>query len=303
MTDSSDRYGAGSQWRNIVKRLSASTVDFANFKRTPEFMMFATLDPRKFGLSYLRTLTYQLYKNLSSDEKEILRNTSNRQTGNPHSIKVGGQQVDLEYIHSATEAAFIKPIVERVSTIVEIGAGYGRTCHTILDNFVDIEHYLIVDLPYTLELSSTYLSKVLAVENFNKVQFISTEEVGFFFSSFTEKNVLFINIDSMGEMSLDVVRNYLSLIDAHGEFFFTKNTVGKYSPKDVGETMVRQSDYVDAISSGLMPSVIDVFDLDEISERTATYNKVYTPSENWRRAQDSDCDCYPHYHLTLFEKC
>lgn len=302
MTDITNEFSSGPQWNNIVKRLSASTTDFSNLKRTSELMIFATFDPDRFGLAYLRTLIFHLYNNLDNDSKEILKNTQNRSLGNPYTARIGGEDIDLDYIQSAAEAAFIKPVIGNVSTVIEIGAGYGRTCHTIINNFKHIDRYCIIDLPYSIGLSSAYLALALPPDDFKKISFISTDDVASFFSTLVEQNVLFINIDSMAEMTAEVARNYLSLINRHGHYFFSKNAVGKYYPGDMGEKNVRREDYKDAIASGLIPEVINVFDLDEIDSRIDRYKEAYKPSGAWKLLRESGSDCYLHYYLALFEK-
>ena len=45
-------------------------------------------------------------------------------------------------------------------TILEIGAGYGRTAHAILNTF-KINKYFIIDLNTNLQLAKKYLNKIL----------------------------------------------------------------------------------------------------------------------------------------------
>ena len=295
-------FNPGTQWQNIINRLSTSTFDLTNMKNTPELMLFGTFDPQKFGVCYLRTLIYYVYNNLSNEAKDILKNTKNRLLGNPYVTKIEGEYIDLDYIQSASETAFIKPELDQVSTIIEIGAGYGRTCHTIINNCSHLINYYIIDLPFSTKLSSAYLKMVLSDEDFNKLIFINTDEINSFLTSFKESPVLFINIDSMAEMSADVVKNYFSMIDQFGHYFFSKNTVGKYAPYDMGEKNINQKEYRDAIESGLIPQVINVFDLQEIKSCIQQYKKTYTPSKFWHLKRESPSDCYLHYYLALFEK-
>jgi putative sugar O-methyltransferase len=77
--------------------------------------------------------------------------------------------------------------------IVEIGAGFGRTCHVLLTMNDSIEEYIIIDLPQMIELSKIYLKKVIP-NNFFKIKFISCEDIKEFYKTPSD---LVININSL----------------------------------------------------------------------------------------------------------
>jgi len=87
---------------------------------------------------------------------EIFNKIKNTSLGNPVDINYKGHKVNLDYLLSVEELIFLYSYLPNVQSIVEIGAGFGRTVHGILSNF-DIEKYFIIDLQPVLDLSKKYL--------------------------------------------------------------------------------------------------------------------------------------------------
>ena len=95
-----------------------------------------------------------------------------------------------------------------IRNVVEIGAGFGRSCHELLNLIESIDEYVIIDLPEIINLSSTYLKKVIP-NHFHKIKFVenTNEEL-----IETLKPDLVINVDSFQEMPVDVIDNYIKIM-------------------------------------------------------------------------------------------
>lgn len=274
-------------WKEInEKQLSPENIeaDFENFKSSSINHKLALFNPEVNGVRYLKTVNFLLASTLSSAEKSLLKNTMNRDLGNPLSIRYEGVSVCLDYLQAAKEVDFIQRATAlEKSSIVEIGAGYGRTCHTLLSNF-DIEHYCIIDLPNALQLSHRYLSEVLDASSFKKISFISVAE---FDASKLGAFDLAINIDSFAEMDKEVVHEYLAFIDMHCKAFYTKNPVGKYYDQSLdghsqGEEVIEL-----ALKQGVLTDILDIDNQSEVTEASKKFLQAYKPSADWAAKADS----------------
>ena len=77
----------------------------------------------------------------------------------------------LRYIKTAGDIQSLFP-VEQPLTIVEIGGGYGGLCR-ILHELLPIKKYIIIDLPYALQLTKKYLDYF----HLKNVEFLSFENL------------------------------------------------------------------------------------------------------------------------------
>ena len=230
-------------------------VDFENFKSNSANYKIALFNPETNGYKYLRTLVYQLCRSLTQKQIEKLKRIENKEYGNPISVTYHGQKICLDYLQAVYEIDFI----ERHNNfenqyILEIGAGYGRTCHTILSNY-DVQRYYILDLETCLNLSQKYLKTVLNEKNYSKIQFVPVADFPLL------ENVKFdisINIDSMSEMTSKIVYDYLLYIDKHSRLFFVKNPVGKYMLNDSSDDTPDQDAVSHALSTGILKDIIEV---------------------------------------------
>src|SRR5258706_1229291 len=114
---------------------------------------------------------------MQTPKPSALWNYINRRhvTAKPFAVTWKGQSICLDYLQAIYELRFISerfPLDGR--RIVEIGAGYGRTCHAIVSNH-DVRSYTIIDLPNCLALSQKYLEAVLDRERFGRIEFILPE--------------------------------------------------------------------------------------------------------------------------------
>lgn len=289
-------------WKEInEKQLSLENIEsgFENFKSSPINYKIALFNPEVNGVRYLKTVNFLLASSLSEAEKSLIANTANRDLGKPLSIQFEGMSVCLDYLQAATEANFIRQSLELANAnVIEIGAGYGRTCHTLLSNF-EIASYSIVDLPNALQLSSRYLGEVLDAQTYGKIKFISVAE--FSPSSLGEFD-LAINIDSFAEMDAEVVHEYLAFIDSHCGAFYVKNPVGKYYDKSLDGHSQGKEVIELALKQGVLTDILDIDDQAAVNAASKKFLTAYSPGESWAHKNDAWAPPFSYIWQALFLK-
>ncbi|MBL4580299.1 MAG: putative sugar O-methyltransferase [Flavobacteriales bacterium] len=289
-------------WKEInEKQLSPENIEanFENFKSSSINHKLALFNPEVNGVRYLKTVNFLLASTLSSAEIRLLGNTKNRDLGNPLCIQYKGMSACLDYLQAAKEVDFIqREITLENSSIIEIGAGYGRTCHTLLSNF-DIEQYCIIDLPNALQLSRRYLSEVLGAPSFKKITFISVAE---FDASKLGTFDLAINIDSFAEMDKEVVHEYLAFIDKHCTAFYAKNPVGKYYDQSLDGHSQGNEVIELALKQGVLTDILDIDNQSEVNEASKKFLLAYKPSAHWTVKADSWAVPFSYIWQSLFAK-
>lgn len=216
--------------------------------------------------------------------------------GSPPTIRFEGFDVSLDYLLGLEEFAFCRETLDKSDSVCEIGAGFGRTCHTML-SLTDIDSYTIIDLPEVLALSKAYLRQVLNEKEFKKITFLSSENC----KSLGDFD-LAINIDSLQEMPNEVGKAYLDLIADKGRYFFTKNVMGKYSPSDIDLEITNQSQFESAMQMGLMTDKLNLFDTVSRSESVKIYHQRFCPSGFSLLKTQRGFGQYFSYELSMFEK-
>jgi len=217
--------------------------------------------------------------------------------GNPIEVIVKGQSVNLDYVFSVQEIIFCERTLNNIHSVVEIGAGFGRTCHAILSNYAHVLTYTIIDIPEVLELSKRYLQLVLDENVYQKINFLenwNTDKV--------EDGGLYINIDSIQEMEQEVAISYLSLIDRKGSYFYSRNAVCKYAPSAIGLMDFDRTEFDNAISVGICQDVVDIFNSDDLNNARNKYMEKYKPSINWKLIKQEISLPWAYYHHVLYSK-
>jgi hypothetical protein len=235
---------------------------------------------------------------LDADGWERLRRIRNREFGRPIAVRSHGELVCMDYLQAVLELGFFAPEVELTgATVLEIGAGYGRTCHAVLANH-DVAEYHIVDLANSLELARAYLGVVLDDGEFSKVRFQSIHDL-----PNLSGNVRFdlcVNIDSFAEMEADTVRNYLDLVAARCRHLYVKNPVGKYLDKSLDDHSQGDELVAMALSTGLLRTVIDIHDSEAVSEQSREFVAAYLPAPNWTCVAEEWAPPWSYYWQALY---
>jgi putative sugar O-methyltransferase len=275
-------------------------VNISNFKSSDINFKLALWDPRRNGVRYLKTLIYNLAAVLGEDNWDRMRNIRNRDVGNPICVRYDGELVCLDYLQAVFELEFISRHVSMAGAhVLEIGAGYGRTCHAFLSNH-DIATYTVIDLENSLALASEYLRTVLSAEQFTKISFVSAADA--------EKDIsggrfdLCINIDSFAEMTPETVTEYLALIDGHCGAFYVNNPVGKYLDKSLDGHWQGNELVESALSTGLLREIIDIHDNQAVREQVGKFTDAYRPGPRWDCVADAAAVPWSYYWQALYRR-
>jgi putative sugar O-methyltransferase len=297
-----DKYGP-SRLRARHDRIHATdeaVTEISSFKAKPINFKIGFWNPEVNGTRYLKALMYNLAADFSDENWKRLRRIENRDIGDPITITYDGEQVCMDYLLSVLELGFIAGNVELDgSRVLEIGAGYGRTCHTVLSNH-DLREYHIIDLPSSLKLSSGYLRSVLPEEQFARIHFTPIDEVDTRYadSAFDVS----LNINSFAEMNEGTIDAYLALIDAHSDYFYIRDPVGKYLDGSLDGHAEGREIVEMALSTGKLRDVIDIHDNRAIAARRPDFVDAYRPGLRWTCVADGWFRPWSYYWQALYGK-
>lgn len=179
--------------------------------------------------------------------------------GNPPRVYSRGKLISQDLANSLLEfESVMNSGIDRngINTVMELGAGYGRTAYAYL-KLIPSLRYFVVDIPPALYISQTYLSrqfkekKIFSFRKFSEYSQIRDElensDIAFFLPSQLEllpdKSVdLFINISSFQEMRPDQIDYFFEQIDRlTGKYFFFKEWKISRIPYD--NLVIREEDY------------------------------------------------------------
>ncbi|MBH0781806.1 putative sugar O-methyltransferase [Nocardia bovistercoris] len=294
------RYGPSAQWLHINEAhiTPEAVADLAGFKSNGVNFKLALWNPHPNGVRYLKALTFTLGMGLSPANRDRLRRTRHREVGDPYSVRCQGDSVCLDYLQAVHEVEFMAANLPLDGAeVVEIGAGYGRTCHTLLSNH-EVAGYTIVDLPNTLELSRRYLRAVLEPEHFAKISFVGIDDLDERLRG--ARFDVCVNVDSFAEMDPETVRDYLALIDATCAHFYVNNPVGKYLDKTLDGHSQGAAVVELALSSGLLREVIDIHDSEAVLEQVPAFLSAYRPGPRWQCVADDRAVSWSYYWQALY---
>jgi putative sugar O-methyltransferase len=296
-------------WQYInTKHITKKRVqNLKNFKSNDVNFKLSLWNPHTNGVRYLKSLIYNLCMTLTTENWERLSKTKKRDVGNPISITFNDENTCLDYLQAVYELEFIENgLLQNIrsrhafpQSILEIGAGYGRTCHTIISNHSSIETYFIIDLQNCLSLSKRYLREVLDDSHFSKIHFISVENI-------VELDDLgsidlCINIDSFAEMEPRAINYYLDYIDKHGKFFYVKNPVAKYLDPTLS-IVKNKKEMKLAISTGVLCEIIDIHNNRAVMGQVHKFIQAYQPGNKWRCIADGWALPWSYYWQAIYEK-
>jgi putative sugar O-methyltransferase len=132
--------------------------------------------------------------------------------GDPLPVFYRGRLISQDLANSALEVAAVKRGLgsSPVESILEVGAGYGRTAYALLNVFPDAE-YTIVDIEPALSISRWYLTTTLP---HRRLRFVPADQIDEVESGSVD---LAVSISSLQEMTEDQVARYISLFDRAAE--------------------------------------------------------------------------------------
>jgi len=296
-----NQFAQSALWKHInetkLAKNQIKTMD--NFKSSGVNFKLSLWNPQTNGVRYLKTLIYNLCANLDKNDWKIIRNIRNRNIGDPISVKYNGEDICLDYLQALYELRFINKAISLDNrNIVEIGAGYGRTCHALMDNH-KIRSYYIIDLENCLELSRKYLKSALSPSKFSRIKFVLADDMNRLEDAQFD---LCLNIDSFAEMDQKVVKNYLDYINQHCKYFYVKNPIGKYYDKSLdnhnqGLQMVKL-----ALKTGILREIVNIDDNRDISMHAGKYMRAYLPGKKWSCLAKSWAPPWSYYWQAMYKK-
>ncbi len=168
--------------------------------------------------------------------------------GDPLPVSYRGRLISQDLANSALEVVAMRRILGARSpqSILEVGAGYGRTAYVLLSVYPS-STYTVVDIEPALSISRWYLSRLFPSD---RLRFLTPDRIDEVASGSVD---LAVSISSLQEMTPAQVGGYLAFIDrvAAGGRVYLKQWASWHNPDD-GVTM-RFSEY--PVPSAWMPTL------------------------------------------------
>lgn len=295
-----NEFRSGPVWKRITDALmsDAGATDLETF-RAPGAAInsrLASWDPGHRSHMFFKHLLLGTAVAESPRVLDCFRRIGNTGLGAPLTVEFAGLRIDLDYLLAAQEAAFLLDAKIAPRTIVEVGGGFGRTCHALMRN-LQPERYTIVDLPQTLALSRAYLRRVLEPSEYERLEFLPNEA-----ANSAPIADIWINIDSFAEMEPDVVRAYLGIVDRQASYFYCRNPICKYSTQMIGATEASPESVAAAMASGVCRQLTDIFSETALESMRDPAERAYQPSARWAVMRSRPSSPYRYYQHLLYRR-
>lgn len=280
-------------WEYVNKsQLSMNSIEenLPKFKSSKVNFNISLHDPEAQGLRYLHTLIYVLAENMTDEMFDKLKKIQGRRKGFPIAILYKNEVVCLDYLQAIFELTFMEQYIELKGVdILEIGAGYGRTCHTIMSNH-NVKSYTIADLSNCLALSYRYLAEVLDKEQFAKIAFVDVESV-----FLCQKFDLCICIDVFSELDIGQAEQYVKYVNEHCSYFYLKTQLCRY---DVN--VLKEHKIIKLHLNGIFDE-INVIDDSSVKSQVPKFIETYNPG-NWTCLGNSNAKPYMQYWQAMYKQ-
>jgi putative sugar O-methyltransferase len=216
-------------------------------------------------LSWKGSMNYNLITHLvwefarQHDPDQLLERLHEPEEGNPPRVMREDRLISQDLANSMLEYRAVMEsdeLTQPIHTVMELGAGYGRTAYVYLSLQPGLR-YLVVDIPPALYLAERYLSsqfkdrRIFRFRPFSSFAEIEDEfnqaQIAFLLPNQLEllpdKGVdLFINISSLHEMRRDQINFYLDQINRlTRHYFYCKQW--KESVNAADSIVVKEADY------------------------------------------------------------
>lgn len=260
----------------------------------------ASWDPADGTTRYFKFLLYMAAERQPERFFALYRALGRVDIGQPVAVTLRSCEVNIDYFLSLDEFLFLESAIDfsSVHSIVEIGAGFGRTCHALLAlAAANIDEYAIIDLPQVLELSKRALAKLIPA-HYRKVRFIDATSENQWDHLHAD---LAINIDSFQEMPPSTIDSFMTRVISQCRLFYSKNPIGKYDPRSVG-LRVDPAALQDVFSLGYCRDIIDIFNDDALRKVRPLYIEAYKPAVNWQAIAQRPMELFPYYHHVVYQR-
>jgi putative sugar O-methyltransferase len=291
-------------WTSLCADLFAKVDDdFVDEFRRPggANKRLAAWDPFDQTMRYFKFMLFTAAERQPERFFKLYRELENVGLGHPIGVTVRSCAINIDYFLSIEEFLFLESAVDlrRIRSIVEIGAGFGRTCHALLALTAEqIDQYIIVDLPQVLELSRHALFRLIP-QHYRKIRFIDANNEQAWRGLAAD---MAINIDSFQEMPNTTIDLYMKNLVSNCGIFYVKNPIAKYDPKTIGLTNVDEHALQDVFSLGYCRDVIDIFDDVALDRARRAYVEAYRPASRWELVADCPMEMFPYYHHALYRR-
>jgi putative sugar O-methyltransferase len=288
-------------WNNLTASLFANIDDafVAEFRKPGGAnSRLAAWDPFDRTMRYFRFMLFNACERQPDRFFDLYASLGDTLIGAPVTVKVRGLDINIDHLFSVEEFMFVDRAIgaSNVRSVVEIGAGFGRTCQAFLALAPSVERYTIVDLPNVLGLSRRVLQKV-APEKFDRITFIDATDRDAWQGLEAD---LAINIDSFQEMSPSTIDGYREGILRHARHVYIKNPIGKYAPESIGIEVNDPAKFHDVFKLGYCRTVVDIFDDASLVAARKAYLEAYRPAADWRTLADEPLDMFRYLHHVLY---
>lgn len=230
--------------QNLKKLVPQINFPFSNQEINRKHLLWTQKESTNFNYITMYYLNYMLnfgWGNYINQLEEPL-------IGNPPYCIYNGKRVSQDIFNSLLEylsVVYASPIGE-IASIIEIGAGYGRTAFCFL-TFHPEKKYIIVDFPPALYICQEYLTRVFPERKALKFRpFSSFKEIENEFlsanlvfltpdqlSKIPDKSIdLFLAIDCLHEMKKERVDHYFNEVQRLSNYFYYKCWVKTYVGPD-----------------------------------------------------------------------
>jgi hypothetical protein len=259
----------------------------------------AAWDPLDPTMRYFKFLMFGSAIRQSERFYDLYRALGKVDIGGPVHVTAGGCRINIDYLFSIEEFLFVDSVLPTsgLRSVVEIGAGFGRTCHAFLALAPAIERYTIIDIGNVLTLSQAVLSRVVP-DQFHKIEFIDAQHTHEWRGLAAD---LAINIDSFQEMPPSTIDMYMRDLIAVCTNLYVKNPIAKYAPESIGVSVPRERLH-DVFALGYCRDVVDIFDEAQLKAARTRYLEAYRPSPEWRLIGDQPLEAFPYLHHALFAR-
>ena len=260
----------------------------------------ASWEPKENSLRWYRSFLNLGFSSSTEYVKNLLSRMQQKlELGQPIANEVNYKgvkiRINLDYLVAAEEFEYLKSYLpnEINYKFLEVGAGFGRTAHVILEELSELEFYFIYDLPEMLKVSKNYLYKVLSPSLFKKVKFVSDiNEIQH------EDFSVGIQIDGFQEMPAEVIDEIYFKLILNCKTVYLKNPIGKYRPQSAGLDVSLKSVPMDV---GRSLDILDVWNTTETEELHLKHAEIYKPTQ-FKIINFAPERLFPHYLNVIYRK-
>jgi len=168
-------------------------------------------------------------------------------------VELRGKVMSTHYLNLLDQHDYLTEYIDfkNITTLFEIGGGFGVNCHLLIENYPNIKKIIYLDIPPNLYIGTQYLklfygnSVIDYSQNstLNEIKFSKNNNLEIFciapwqIEIFNDDIDLFYNSHSFVEMPLEVVKNYAIKLKKNKTNLNSKIALVSYSCIDLETTL------------------------------------------------------------------